>query len=108
VQRNGTIPGARLTLELSDDGTVRCNRGERRRMTDEQLLSARALARDLQRPASQNASLPPGRNAVLSYRVLLPEGAVSFSDTSPGRTPALLRLQALTRSVAMRTCGLPR
>jgi hypothetical protein len=108
VQRNGAIPGARLTLEISDDGTVRCNHGERRRMTDEQLLRSRAVARDLERPASLHVSLPPGRNAVLSYRVLLAEGTVSFSDTSPGLTPALARLQALTRSVARRACGLPR
>jgi len=77
-------------------------------MTDEQLLTARAVARDLERPASLHVALPRGRNAVLSYRVLLQDGAVSFSDTSPGVTPALLRLQALTRSVATRTCRLPR
>ena len=108
VQRDGSVPGARLTLEIADDGTVRCNHGEPRRMTDQQLLSARALARDLERPASLHVSLPPGRDGVLSYRVRLAEGAVSFTDTSPGLTPLLLRVQALTRSVATRTCGLPR
>ena len=77
-------------------------------MTDDQLLRARAVARDLERPASLHVALPPGRNAVLSYRVRLSEGAISFSDTSRGLTPALLRVQALTRSLATRTCGLPR
>lgn len=108
VQRAGSVPGARLTLEISDDGTVRCNRGERRRMTDHQLLVARALARDLERPAALHVSLPPGRNSVLSYRVRLADGTVSFADTSPRLTPPLLRVQALTRSLATRTCGLPR
>ena len=108
VQRGGSVPGARLTLEISDDGTVRCNRGAPRRMADQQVLNARALARDLERPASLHVSLPPGRNSVLSYRVRLADGTVSFTDTSPRLTPPLLRLQALTRSVATRTCGLPR
>ena len=77
-------------------------------MTDQQLLRARALARDLERPAARHVSLPPGRNGILSYRVRLADGAVSFTDTSPRLTPPLLRLQALTRSVATRICGLPR
>ncbi|MFL5821137.1 MAG: hypothetical protein ACJ76S_10710 [Solirubrobacteraceae bacterium] len=108
IQRSGSIPGARLELEISDDGTVRCNRGARRRMSDSQLLSARAAERGLERPASRHLALPPGRNAVLSYRVLLSDGSVSFSDTSPRLPGSLLALQALTRSVATRTCGLPR
>jgi hypothetical protein len=108
VQRGGSVPGARLTLEVSDDGTVRCNRGERRRMADQQLLAARALARDLEHPAALHVALAPGRNRVFSYRVRLAEGTVSFTDTSPRLTPPLLRLQALTRSLATRTCDLPR
>jgi hypothetical protein len=108
VQRSGSVPDARLTLEISDDGTVRCNRGERRRMAGQQLLAARAVARDLERPAALHVSLPPGRNSVLAYRVRLADGTVSFTDTSPRLTPPLLRLQALTRSLATRTCRLPR
>jgi hypothetical protein len=76
IQRSGSIPGAALTLEVSDDGTVRCNGGPRRRMSDEQLLGARAIERDLEPLAGRRLALSPGRNTVLSYRVRLADGAV--------------------------------
>lgn len=108
VERTGSIPGARLTLRVSDDGSVRCNRGERRRLADPQLLAARQLARELEPLAARGLSLPPARGSVLSYRVRLAAGVVSFSDSSRGLRPAMGRVQAFTRSVASSACGLPR
>lgn len=108
LRRSGAIPGARLTLRVSDDGTVRCNGGAARRMPDEQLLAARQIARDLQAPAASGLSLEPGPNAVLSYRVRLPDGTVSFTDVSAAPRPQLARVAAFARTVAKRVCGLPR
>jgi hypothetical protein len=108
IERTGSIPGARLTLHVSDDGTVRCNRGKGRRLADPQLLAARRLARELEPLAARRLSLPPARGSVLSYRVRLAAGVVSFSDSSPGLRPAMGRVQAFTRWVARSTCGFAR
>ena len=56
VERDGSIPGARLTLLVSDDGTVRCNRGDRREITSEQLIDAREIARELNGPEDEHAA----------------------------------------------------
>src|SRR5207302_1626774 len=47
VTRTGQGPGAALTLRVADDGFVRCNGGSRRRITDQQLLLAREIEREL-------------------------------------------------------------
>ncbi len=108
VERSGSIPGAALTLRVSDDGRVRCNHGAPRRLSDDQLLSARELERDLEDAVGRGLRLPPGPSSVLSYRVRLASGTVAFSDTSRGLRPQLARVEAFTRSVARQVCRLAR
>jgi hypothetical protein len=108
VQRSGTVPGARLTLVVSDNGTVRCNGGPGRQLPDPELLGARQLQRDLGKPATQGVALAPGSRSVFTYSVTTPGGSVRFSDTSPGIQPVFQRLAAFTREVARGACGLPR
>ncbi len=110
----GTIPGARLTLLVSDGGFVRCNGGRERQMPSGQLIEARELARELNGdderpgPAAEDLELPPGAGSILRYHVRAEAGSVSFSDTSRGQPPAFFRLQRLTRDLAQDTCGLAR
>jgi hypothetical protein len=108
LNRTGSIPGARLTLRVSDDGLVRCNGGPRRRMSDPQLLDAREIARELETPAENDRSLSPGPRSVLRYRLRLEGGTVRFSDSSRGQTREMFLAQAFARRVAQRVCGLPR
>jgi hypothetical protein len=116
VQRSGTIPGARLTLRVVDDGAVYCNRDTRRHeITSAQLIEARALRRELDGAkdedkglAEQHLDLKPGRVTTLSYRVRSEKGTVAFSDTSAGQPQAFYRLAKLTRDLARSGCGLPR
>jgi hypothetical protein len=108
IQRTGSIPGAKLTLIVSDDGNVRCDGGPPRRMSDRLLLTARQLARDLAVPASRRLRLPRRPGSVLSYRIRLATGSVSFSDNSPGLPAALRPVQGLTRDIARQACGLAR
>jgi hypothetical protein len=108
VQRSGQGPGAALTLRVADDGYVRCNGGPRRRMSDEQLLLAREIERELNGDAKQRVSRPPGPGSVLSYSVKLQSGTVRFSDTSPGISKEERKAAAFTREVATGVCGLPR
>lgn len=116
VQRTGSIPGARLTLRLTDDGGAYCDRAKRRELTSAQLIEARELRRELngderddeQGPADHHVRLAPGPGSILRYRVITEDGAVGFSDTSPQQPEAFFRLAKLTRDVARGSCGLPR
>lgn len=108
VERSGQGTGAALTLRVADDGFVRCNGGLRRRMSDDQLLMAREIQRELDGDAKQRVSRPPGPGSVLSYSVRLESGTVRFSDTSPGISTEERKAAAFTREVATGVCGLAR
>jgi len=107
VRRSGEDPAANLALVVNDGGTVSCN-GHEHALDADRLLQARELARELEEPAQLGIELPPGRGAVLKYRVRLEAGAVAFSDTSPGNPRAFLRIAAFTHDVAERVCGIVR
>jgi len=114
VERTGSIPGARLTLVMTDDGRVNCNNGPDRMVTSQQLIDAREIVRALEGeddavgPADRGVRLPPGRESILRYDVRIEAGSVSFADSSRGQPPEFLRLAGLTRAVAKGPCGLPR
>jgi hypothetical protein len=118
VQRTGSIPGARLTLRISDDGGAYCNGGGRKEITSAQLITAREIRRELDGDkndeekkvglAAKHINLPPGAITTLSYRVRSEKGTVAFSDTSAHQPQAFYRLAQLTRDIARGACGLPR
>ena len=108
VTRTGTIPGARLTLRVDDGGPVRCNRGAKRELGSDRLLTARELVREFESAARTGTVLATGRNGVLSYRFRLEAGTVAFGDTSRGQSPVMRRSQAFVRDVAKNVCGLQR
>jgi hypothetical protein len=108
VQRSGSGRNARLTLLVQDDGYVVCNRGAEHEISSARLLDARRLARDLAPQAQLHVQLPPGPHSVLSYRVRLQAGTVSFSDTSRPMPAAFARLTAFTADVSESVCGIKR
>jgi hypothetical protein len=114
VQRDGAVPGARLTLRLTDDGGAYCNRLGRREITSEQLIMARELRRELNGEkdkkglAAKHVRLTPGAGSIMRYSVLSEVGTVSFADTSPGQPKTFFELAKLTRDVAKGSCGLVR
>ena len=108
VDRSGDLPGARLSLRVGDGGTVRCDGGEEREITSEQLLAARAIAEDIQPLLDRRLALAPGASSLLRYRVTGESGTLRFADTSPRQPPVLGRLQKFTRDVARGACGRPR
>jgi hypothetical protein len=108
VQRAGSIPGARLTLRVTDDGRASCNRGPLVDITSAQLIDARTLARDLAPLARRRLALAPGPRSVLRYEVVLEQGRVRFADTSRGQPAPLFRVAKFTRDIARGPCGLAR
>jgi hypothetical protein len=108
VNRTGSGTNARLTLLVQDDGYVVCNGGKARAISNARLLTARALAGDLAPQAQLHVQLPPGKRSVLSYRVRLQPGTISFSDTSKPLPAAFARLTAFTADVSESVCGIKR
>jgi len=108
VERDGDLPGARLTLLVSDDGSVRCNGAKPKDMGSERLIDARALEHDLVDQADERRTFPPGKNSLLRYTVRMEEGTIEFADTSPNLPSDLFKLAAFTRVLAKQVCGLPR
>jgi hypothetical protein len=107
VQRSGSAQGAQLTLLVDEEGGVHCNGGRTLKLSDSQLIEARAIQEDLRKPAEQHLSLAPGPRSVFSYRLRQEQGSVSFSDDSPGQPQVLHRLALFVLQTAQRVCHLP-
>jgi hypothetical protein len=108
VTRSGDVPGARLTLRITDDGRGSCNGKPLVDITSAQLITARESERDLGKPAKAQLRLPPGRQSVFSYRVRTQDGGVAWSDDSARQPAVLFKLAQLTRDVAKGPCHLAR
>jgi hypothetical protein len=107
VERTGSGAGARLTLLVNEEGGVRCNGSKTLKLSDPQIVQARAIQEDMQSPAGQHLTLPPRSGSVLSYYLRDENGTVRFSDNSV-RQPAVFRQLALfVLQTAQQVCHLP-
>jgi hypothetical protein len=108
VNRSGADRNANVRLLVADDGTVRCNGRKPVPMGAARLLTARQLARDLQKQAALDLRLPREKGSILSYRARLEAGTIAFSDRSRGLPRSFQRLEAFTADVAERVCHIER
>lgn len=118
VKRDGTVPGAKLKLEISDDGGAYCNDGARHEITSGQLIDAREIRRilngDPKDPknvpgvARKHLSLPPNGPTIYSYGVRSEEGTFNFHESSRERSAVIPRIVQLTHDIATDSCGLKR
>ena len=108
VTRSGDVPGAKLTLRVTDDGRASCNGRPLVEITSAQLIAARESERDVEPAARAQLRLAPGPQPVFSYRVRTEEGGVAWSDDSPRQPAVLFKLAKLTRDVAKGPCRLAR
>jgi hypothetical protein len=108
VTRSGKDKNANVSLLVSDDGTVRCNKGKPREMGAKRLLAARELTRDLEKQAALGLELPRGPGSILSYKVRMEAGTIAFSDTSRGRPQTFNRLAAFSADTIEHVCKITR
>ena len=108
VERTGKDRNANVRLLVSDDGTVRCNKRKAIPLGAERLLTARELARDLEKQAALGLELPGEKGSILSYRVRLEAGTIAFADRSRGIPASFNRVAAFTADVAERVCKINR
>ena len=112
VQRSGSAASANLTLLVNEEGGVRCNGVARRngralKLSDPQLVQARAIQEELQEPAARHTALAPGAKAVLRYYVRDENGTVRFADDSAGQPKVFRQLALFVLQTAQSVCGLP-
>jgi hypothetical protein len=104
IERTG--PGGRLTLLVDEQGGLHCNGGRELKLSDPQLIQARALQEELATPASEHLSLPPRSGSVFSYSVRDESGGVSFADNSSAQPKVLRNLALFVLQVAEQNCHL--
>jgi hypothetical protein len=107
VYRTGSVPGAKLTMLVNEEGVVHCDNGPARHLSDPQIIEARTIQEGLEGPASQHQSLPAGPGSVLSYYTRDANGSVRFSDNSAHQPAVMRKLAGFVLSVAQGVCGLP-
>jgi hypothetical protein len=107
VKRDGTVPGAKLELLVSDQ-TARCNRGPVKNLSSGQTIEARDIKRDLLLVQGGDVAIPAAPPAqIFTFAVQTEEGTLRYPDTQ--QRPAILpRLSRFVRRVAIDTCGLER
>jgi hypothetical protein len=107
VSRSGPGPGQHLTLLVNEEGAVHCNGVSAPKLSDAQIVQARAIQEDLKDPASKHLSLAPAPGSVITYSLRDEAGTVHFSDNSAGQPPALRRLALFVLQTAQQVCHLP-
>ena len=78
VTRTGA-GGQKLTLLVNDGGTIRCDGGKAKELSDPQLLQARDLATSLNSDVSAKLRFAPSARSVYSYTVNVAERHDVFS-----------------------------
>jgi hypothetical protein len=101
-----TGPGGKLTLRVSDGGTIRCNGGHARTISSAQLITARALADSLATDARHNLRLTPAPGSIYRFRIDLEQGVIRFSDRDTPGHPNLARVVLFATQAAQQICGL--
>jgi hypothetical protein len=107
VYRSGTTPHAHLTLLVNEEGNVTCNGGPIVKLSDAQLVKARAIQEDLHDSAQSHLTLAPRAGSVLRYYVREESGDVRFSDNSAAQPSVLHQLQLFVLETAQQVCHLP-
>jgi hypothetical protein len=105
VERSG--PDGRLTLLIDEQGGLHCDGGRELKLSDPQLIQARALQEELGMPAGEHLTLAPRPGSVFSYRVRDEAGSVSFADNSSAQPKVLRNLALFVLQVAQQNCHLP-
>jgi hypothetical protein len=107
VSRSGPGAGQQLTLLVNEEGAVHCNGVSAPKLSDAQLVQARAIQEDLKDPASKHLSLAPSPGSVVTYSLRDEAGTVHFSDNSRGQPGVLRRLALFVLQTAQQVCHLP-
>jgi hypothetical protein len=101
-----TGQGSRLTMLVNDGGTIRCNGGKAKPISDSSLITARDLSDNLATDAQNNLTIPDRPGSVYYFRIRLEQGTVSFPDRAAASRKVLGQAELFAAQTAQRDCGL--
>jgi hypothetical protein len=104
LQRTGQ--GKPLKLLVNDGGTIRCNGGPMKTISNQLLLQARDLANNLDKDAKAQLRIPATANGVYSYTINLQNGSITFGDTAAAAHHELAQAELFAVQAAQGPCGL--
>jgi hypothetical protein len=107
VKRSGSGPNAQLTMLVNEEGGIRCNGGAELKLSDPQIVKARAIQEDLKEAASKHLALRAKPGSVLAYSVRDVDGIVTFADNSTAQPKVLRSLALFVLEAAQQVCHLP-
>jgi hypothetical protein len=107
VYRSGNGPHARLTLLVTEEGVVQCNGGPHLKLSDPQIVQARAIQEEIHDQAQRHLSLRAQPGSVLSYYLRDQDGTVRFADNSAAQPKVLRQLALFVLQAAQQVCHLP-
>lgn len=107
VERSGSGPNARLTMLVNEEGGIRCNSGSELKLSDPQIVKARAIQEEIKEAASSHLALPAKPGSVLAYSVRTMDGTVTFADNSSDQPKVLRSLALFVLEAAQQVCHLP-
>ena len=101
-----TGAGKTLTLLVNDDGTIRCNGGQPKHLSDQMLLQARDLATSLDDDAKAKLQIAAEARSVTFYTVKLQDGKITFPDVAARTHKELAQAELFAVQTAQGPCGL--
>jgi hypothetical protein len=107
VYRSGATPHARLTMLVTEEGVVQCDGGPHLKLSDSQIVVARAIQEEIKEQASSHLSLPARPGSVLAYYLRDQDGTVHFADNSAKQPKVLRQLALFVLQAAQQVCHLP-
>jgi hypothetical protein len=93
-------------LLINDSGTIRCNGGKARPISDSRLIAARDLADNLAGDASAELTIPAQAGDVEYFRIKLQGGTVAFPDRAAQNHKVLAQAELFASETATQACGL--
>jgi hypothetical protein len=101
-----TGQGSKLTLLINDGGTIRCDGGKAKPVSNSTLITARDLSDNLATDAQNKLSIPAAPGSVYYFRIRLQQGTVSFPDRASATRKVLAQAELFAAQTAQRDCGL--
>jgi hypothetical protein len=96
--------GKSLTIVANDGGTISCDRGRPKKVSDQLLVVARSLVGQLDPDAVKALDPPSPPGSVYRFKVSVQKGTFSFPDTSAAHRPELAKLEQFVLQ-AQPICG---
>jgi hypothetical protein len=104
ISASGGAAGGTHTIVVTGDGRGSCDRGPLKQLPADRVLDARGVERDAQDLATKATDLPPAVKNARRFTLRTKDGAVHWSERTPGIPSVLPRAQLLELQLEQILC----